>query len=66
MKQAVISLIILITVLAIIAYFVIKSLKYKSEKERRAISKGLIAYLLTESLLVSWIVYLRDSKNNRL
>lgn len=64
--QAVISLIILITVLAIIAYFVIKSLKYKSEKERRAISKGLIAYLLTESLLVSWIVYLRDSKNNRL
>lgn len=66
MKQAVLSLIIIIAVLTLLADLVIKLLKYKSEKERKSIHKGLIAYIFTESLLVSWIVYLKDSRSNRL
>ncbi len=66
MKQAVLSLMLLIVVLAIFTYFVVKTLKYASEKEKKSIHKGLIAYLFTESSLLSWFVYLKDSRNNRL
>ena len=66
MKQAVLSLMLLIVVLAIFTYFVVKTLTYASEKEKKFIHKGLIAYLFTESLLLSWLVYLKDSRNNRL
>ena len=66
MKQASLLLILLIAILAIFVYFVIKTLKYASEKEKKSIHKGLIAYLFTESLLLSWLVYLKDSRNNRL
>lgn len=66
MKQAVLSLILIIAVLTILASLVIKMLKYKNEKEKKAIHKGLIAYIFTESLLLSWIVYLKDSRSNRL
>lgn len=63
MNQSVISIILLVIVIAMIAYFIMKSRKYKSEKEKNAIDKGLVAYLITNSLLVSWLVY-RKNKNN--
>ena len=63
MNQSVISIILLVIVIAVIAYFIMKSCKYKSEKEKKAIDKGLVAYLFTNSFLVSWLVY-RKNKNN--
>ena len=36
MNQSVISIILLATVIAVIAYFMMKSRKYKSEKEKNA------------------------------
>ena len=63
MKQSVISIILLVMIIAVIAYFIMKSRKYKSEKEKNAIDKGLVTYLLTNNFLVSWIVY-RNNKNN--
>ena len=63
MKQSVISILLLVIVIAVIAYFIMKSRKYKSEKEKNAIDKGLVAYLFTNNFLVSWLVY-RKNKNN--
>lgn len=63
MKQSVISIILLVMIIAVIAYFIMKSRKYKTEKEKNAIDKGLVTYLLTNNFLVSWIVY-RNNKNN--
>ena len=63
MKQSVISIILLVMIIAVIAYFIMKSRKYKTEKEKNAIYKGLVTYLLTNNFLVSWIVY-RNNKNN--
>ena len=63
MKQSIISIVLLVIVIAVIAYFIMKSRKYKSEKEKKAIDKGLVAYLFTNSFLVSWLVY-RKNKNN--
>ena len=63
MNQSIISIILLVIVIAVIAYFIMKSCKYKSEKEKKAIDKGLVAYLFTNSFLVSWLVY-RKNKNN--
>ena len=66
MKQSVISImpiILLVIMIAVIYYFIMKSRKYKTEKEKNAIDKGLVAYLFTNSFLVSWLVY-RKNKNN--
>ena len=63
MNRSVISIILLVIVIAVIAYFIMKSRKYKTEKEKNAIDKGLVAYLFTNSFLVSWLVY-RKNKNN--
>ena len=63
MNQSVISIILLVIVIAVIAYFMMKSRKYKSEKEKNATDKGLVAYMFTNSFLVSWLVY-RKNKNN--
>ena len=63
MNQSVISIILLVIVIVVIAYFIMKSCKYKSEKEKKVIDKGLVAYLFTNSFLVSWLVY-RKNKNN--
>ena len=63
MNQSVISIILLVIVIAVIAYSMMKSRKYKTEKEKNAIDKGLVAYLFTNSFLVSWLVY-RKNKNN--
>lgn len=63
MKQSVISIILLVMIIAVIAYFIMKSRKYKTEKEKNAIDKGLVTYLLTNNFLVSWIVY-RNNKDN--
>lgn len=65
MKQSIISIILLVIVVAVTAYFIMKSRKYKSEKEKNAIDKGLIAYLFTSSFIVSRIVY-RKNNNDRL
>lgn len=63
MKQSVIPIILLVMIIAVIAYFIMKSRKYKTEKEKNAIDKGLVTYLLTNNFLISWIVY-RNNKNN--
>lgn len=63
MKQSVISImpiILLVIIIAVIYYFIMKSRKYKTEKEKNAMDKSLIAYLFTNSILISWLVY----KNN--
>lgn len=65
MKQSIISIILLVIVIAVTAYFIMKSRKYKSEKEKNAIDKGLIAYLFTSSFIVSRIVY-RKNNDDRL
>ena len=63
MKQSVISIVLLVIIIGVIVYFIMKSRKYKTEKEKTAIDKGLFAYLLTNSFLVRWLVY-RKNKNN--
>ena len=63
MKQSIISIVLLVIIIGVILYFIMKSRKYKTEKEKNAIDKGLVAYLFTNSFLVSWLVY-RKNKNN--
>ena len=66
MNQSIISIILLVIVIAVIAYFIMKSRKYKTEKEKNAIDKGLVAYLFTNSFLVSWLVYRKNNNNDHL
>lgn len=56
MKQSIISIVLLVIIIGVIVYFIMKSRKYKTEKEKNAIDKGLVAYLFTNSFLVSWLV----------
>ena len=63
MKQSIISILLLVIIIGVIVYFIMKSRKYKTEKEKNAIDNGLVAYLFTNSFLVSWLVY-RKNKNN--
>ena len=63
MKQSIISIVLLVIIIGVIVYLIMKSRKYKTEKEKNAIDKGLVAYLFTNSFLVSWLVY-RKNKNN--
>lgn len=63
MKQSIISILLLVIITGVIVYFIMKSRKYKTEKEKNAVDKGLVAYLFTNSFLVSWLVY-RKNKNN--
>ena len=63
MKQSIISIVLLVIIIGVIVYFIMKSRKYKTEKEKNAIDNGLVAYLFTNSFLVSWLVY-RKNKNN--
>ena len=65
MKQSIISILLLVIIIGVIVYFIMKSRKYKTEKEKNAIDKGLVAYLFTNSFLVSWLVY-RKNNNDRL
>ena len=65
MKQSIISIVLLVIIIGVIVYFIMKSRKYKTEKEKNAIDKGLVAYLFTNSFLVSWLVY-RKNNNDRL
>lgn len=66
MKLSIISLAILIILLLVIAYLVKQSMKYKTEKEKDASKKGFLAYLLTNSLLIGWLVYKKNNTNDRL
>ena len=63
MKQSIISIVLLVIIIGVIVYFIMKSRKYKTDKEKNAVDKGLVAYLFTNSFLVSWLVY-RKNKNN--
>ena len=63
MKQSIISIVLLVIIIGVIVYFIMKSRKYKTEKEKNAIDNGLVAYLFTNRFLVSWLVY-RKNKNN--
>ena len=47
-KQSFISIAILIIILVTTVYFVSKVMRYKTEREKSAIKKSFIAYLLTE------------------
>ena len=66
MKISIVSLVFLRVLLLAIGYFVKQSMKYKSEKEKAATKKGFLAYLLTNSLLISWLVYKKNNTNDRL
>lgn len=65
MKQSFISIAILIIILAATVYFVSKAMRYtmryKTEREKSAIKKSFIAYLLTDSWLISWLVYRKNA-----
>lgn len=65
-KQSFISIAILIIILVATVYFVSKAMRYKTEREKSAIKKSFIAYLLTDSLLISWLVYRKNDPNNHL
>lgn len=66
MKQSFISIAILIIILVATVYFVSKAMRYKTEREKSAIKKSFIAYLLTDSLLISWLVYRKNDPNDHL
>ena len=66
MKLSIISLAILIILLLVIGYLSKQSMKYKTEKEKDASKKGFLAYLLTNSLLIGWLVYKKNNTNDRL
>ncbi len=65
-KLSIISLAFLVIILLVIGYFVKQSMKYKTEKEKDASKKGFLAYLLTNSLLIGWLVYKKNNTNDRL
>ena len=66
MKLSIISLAILIILLLVIGYLIKQSMKYKTEKEKDASKQGFLAYLLTNSLLIGWLVYKKNNTNDRL
>lgn len=66
MKLSIISLAILIILLLVIGYLVKLSMKYRTEKEKYATKKGFLAYLLTNSFLIGWLVYKKNNTNDRL
>ena len=66
MKHSFMSLLFLIIILAAFVYFISKAMKYKTEREKSAIKKGFIAYLLTDSLLISWLVYKKNNPGDHL
>ena len=57
MKINILMLFLMIILMALIVYFVLKSLRYKNEREKDEARKSFIAYLMTNSLLISWLVY---------
>ncbi len=66
MKSNTVMLFLMIILIALIVYFVLKSLRYKNEREKTAIKKSFIAYLLTDSLLISWLVYKKNDPTDHL
>lgn len=66
MMNSVISIVLLLVVIGVIACCIMQVRKYKSEKEKNAIDKGLIAYLITNSALIGWLVYRKNNNNDRL
>lgn len=52
--------------LMIIFYIIKMKTKYKSETEKEAVRKGFIAYVLTNSPIIGWIVYKRNNPNDHL
>ncbi len=59
-------LFLMIILMALIVYFVLKSLRYKNEREKYAVRKSFIAYLMTDSLLISWLVYKKNDPTDHL
>lgn len=66
MNLSIMPIVLLIIILAVIVYFIKKAYKYKTEREKNAIQKSLIAYLLTDSFLISWLVYRKNYPNDHL
>ena len=69
MKASISLLIILAIMLAIMIMAIRKYRKYMSEKtsiEKDAINKGLLAYFITDSPLLGWLVYRKNDPKNRL
>ena len=71
MKQSFISIAILIIILVVLiiilvatVYYVSKAMRYKTEREKSARTN--IAYLLTDSWLISWLVYRKNDPNDHL
>lgn len=59
-------LILMLVFLMIIVYIIKMRTKYKSETEKEAVRKGFIAYVLTNSPIIGWIVYKRNNPNDHL
>lgn len=66
MKINILMLFLMIILMALIVYFVLKSLRYKNEREKDAVRKSFIAYLMTNSLLISWLVYKKNDPTDHL
>ena len=49
-----------------IVFMALKPQASQTEREKNAHRKSLIAYLLTNSVLVSWLVYKRNTPKDRL
>ncbi len=66
MKINILMLFLMIILMALIVYFVLKSLRYKNEREKDAVRKSFIAYLMTNSLLISWLFYKKNDPTDHL
>lgn len=64
MKQ-IASLFFLVLFLGIV-FMALKPRASQTEREKNAHRRSLIAYLLTNSVLVSWLVYKRNTPKDRL
>ena len=66
MKINILMLFLMIILMALVIYFVLKSLRYKNEREKDAVRKSFIAYLMTNSLLISWLFYKKNDPTDHL
>ena len=64
MKQ--IAILFFIAIFLGIVFMALKPRASQTEREKNAHRKSLIAYLLTNSILISWLVYKRNTPKDRL
>ena len=63
-----ILLIIMAVILVLLIVFIVHYSKYynaKTSLEKDAVNKGFMAYLLTNSAIIGWLVYNKNNPKNR-